>query len=56
MLAFPNENLVVFQNKFLFNHLKELLSEDGFKVIGHRYFSCNDNNISFGQAVLADAQ
>lgn len=44
----------VFQNKVLFNRLKELLTEDGFLVIEHKHFPCNDSNISFGQAVLAD--
>lgn len=44
----------VFQNKLLHNRLKDLLSRDGFKVIGHRSFSCNDSNIAFGQAVLAN--
>lgn len=43
----------VFQNKVLFNRLKALLSQDGFRVITHKHFSCNDSNISFGQAVLA---
>jgi len=45
----------VFQNKVLFNGLKEVLAEDGFNLITHRHFSCNDSHISFGQAVLADA-
>ena len=46
----------VFQNKVLFNRLKNLLTHDGFEVITHRHFSCNDSNISFGQAVMADAR
>ncbi|UCB57210.1 MAG: hypothetical protein JSV30_01060 [Candidatus Omnitrophota bacterium] len=46
----------VFQNKVLLNRLKDLLSREGFEVITHRHFSCNDSNISFGQAVLADAR
>lgn len=44
----------VFLNKFLFNQINALLIEDGFKMITHKYFPCNDSNISFGQAVLAD--
>ena len=47
---------IVFQDKFLFNRLKSLLTEDGFKIIPHKHFPCNDSNISFGQAVLADAK
>ncbi len=46
----------VFQNKTLLIRLKDLLTQDGFKVITHRHFTCNDSNISFGQAVLADAE
>ncbi len=46
----------IFQNKVLFHRLKDLLTQDDFKVITHRHFSCNDSNISFGQAVLADAK
>ena len=46
----------VFQNKVLFNRLNGLLTQDGFKVIMHKHFSCNDSSISFGQAVLADAK
>lgn len=46
----------IFQNKVLLNRTKHLLNQDGFKVIAHKYFPYNDNNISFGQAVLADAQ
>ena len=46
----------VFQNKVMFNRLKDLLTEDGFQIIEHKHFSCNDSNISFGQAVLADAK
>ncbi len=44
----------VFQNKVLFNRLKNLLAQDGFKVVTHQHFSCGDNNICFGQAVLAN--
>jgi hydrogenase maturation protein HypF len=45
----------VFQgNKLLFNRLRDLLQEEGFKVISHRHFLSNDSNISFGQAVLVD--
>jgi len=44
----------VFQNKVLFNGLKELLAQEDFNVITHRHFSCNDSHISFGQAVLTD--
>jgi len=46
----------VFQNKTLFTRLNDLLTQDGFRVITHRHFSYNDSSISFGQAVLADAQ
>lgn len=46
----------VFQNKTLFNRVKDLLSQDDFKVVEHKHFSCNDSNISFGQAVLANAK
>jgi len=46
----------VFQNKVLFNRLKDLLAQDDFKVITHRHFPYNDSNISFGQAVLANAK
>lgn len=46
----------VFANKVLFNGLNDLLSQDGFKVITHKRLSCNDSNISFGQAVLADVR
>ncbi len=46
----------VFANKTLFEGLKDLLSQDGFTVITHKRLSCNDSNISFGQAVLADAR
>ncbi|MBN2097018.1 MAG: hypothetical protein JW714_00915 [Candidatus Omnitrophica bacterium] len=44
----------VFQSKTLLNRLKDLLTQDGLSVIEHRYFSCNDSNISFGQAALAN--
>ncbi|NQS99728.1 MAG: carbamoyltransferase HypF [Candidatus Omnitrophica bacterium] len=46
----------VFQNKTLFNRVKELLTQDGFKVVEHLHFPCNDSNISFGQAVLANVK
>lgn len=45
---------VFYQNKVLFNRLKDVLLSDGFEIITHRHFSSNDSNISFGQAVLAD--
>jgi hydrogenase maturation protein HypF len=44
----------VFQNKLLLNRLKNVLTEDEFTVIDHRHFPCNDSNIAFGQAVLAN--
>ncbi len=46
----------VFQNKVLLNGVKEILTEDGFNLITHRHFSCNDSHISFGQAVLANTR
>lgn len=46
----------VFQNKFLFKQAQELLDKKGFRVITHRHFICNDTNISFGQAVLANTR
>lgn len=46
----------VFQNKTLFNRVKELLIQDEFRVVEHQHFPCNDSNISFGQAVLANVK
>ena len=46
----------VFQNKVLFNRLANSLSQNGFRLITHRHFSCNDSNVSFGQAILANAK
>jgi hydrogenase maturation protein HypF len=44
----------VFQNKLLLNRLTNILTENEFTVISHKHFSCNDSNIAFGQAVLAN--
>ena len=46
----------VFQNKVLFNRLKDLLAQENFKVITQKHFPYNDSNISFGQAVLANVK
>jgi hydrogenase maturation protein HypF len=46
----------LFQNKQLFEQVKSLLAGDGFNVITHKHFPCNDSNVSFGQAVLADVK
>ncbi|MFC1632124.1 hypothetical protein ACFL1I_07545 [Candidatus Omnitrophota bacterium] len=46
----------VFQNKSLFNKAKSLLTAEGFNIVEHKHFACNDSNISFGQAVYANAQ
>ena len=43
----------VFQNKLLLSRVLDLLYKDDFEVLVHRKLSCNDSNISLGQAVIA---
>jgi hydrogenase maturation protein HypF len=44
----------VFQNKLLLNLSLDLLYKYNFKVFTHKALSCNDSNISLGQAVIAN--
>ena len=44
-----------FQNAYLLDNLKKVLSESGFSVIINRLVPANDGGISFGQVVVARA-
>jgi hydrogenase maturation protein HypF len=46
----------VFQNQVLVSLLRDILSEDGFRVLTQDKLSCNDAGISLGQAVAAAHQ
>jgi len=43
----------VFQNRYLSDNIKNLLSEEGFIVHLHNKIPCHDGNIALGQAILA---
>lgn len=43
----------VFQNRYLFDHLRKRLERSGYKVLIHRRVPSNDGGIALGQAVSA---
>jgi len=46
----------VFQNKFLTNLVSKKLINEGYQVLKHSKIPANDGGISFGQALVANAQ
>jgi hydrogenase maturation protein HypF len=46
----------VFQNMFLLEHARRLLTRDGFEVYTHSRVPTNDGGISLGQAAIANAR
>ncbi len=44
-----------FQNMYVMKRLPERLRGNGFEVYCHRRVSCNDEGLSLGQLMIADA-
>ena len=45
-----------FQNMYIMQRLPKLLESEGFKVIRHRRTATNDEGISLGQLMIANAK
>ena len=45
-----------FQNMILMDRLPARLEDEGFRVLRHRRVSCNDEGLSLGQLMIADAR